>query len=207
MRWGSYLKRSGQLKNPKLVKAFDMVDRVDFVRHIDAKQATSGMAMSIGHGQTISDVSVVAMMLQWLKPASGQTILDIGSGSGWTTALLAAIIGKTGTVIGLERIPELVRFGQANLAKYNFPQAEIRLARKNLLGLDVKAKFDAILVSASGSSEWLGELVKQLKPGGKLVIPIRSVSPWPSDTIWEVTKSKPLKITKHPGFIFVPLIK
>ena len=64
-------------------------------------------------------------MLEALDPKEGEHILDIGSGSGWTTALLAYLVGQKGKVIGLERIPELVTLGQSNLIHFQFKQARL----------------------------------------------------------------------------------
>ena len=71
-------------------------------------------------------------MLNLLVPKKSEKILDIGSGSGWTTALLASIVGSKGQVWGLEIIPDLVKLGQTNLAKYNFKHAQILQAKKIL---------------------------------------------------------------------------
>ena len=125
-------------------------------------------------------------------------ILDIGSGSGWTTALLAHIVGKGGKVIGIERILELVELGQINIEKYDFKNAEIIQTEKEI-GLPQEAPFDKILVSAS-AMDLPKELTKQLKIGGIMVIPI-------NDEVWQVRKSKSGEdIRKYKGFTFVPLI-
>ena len=65
-------------------------------------------------------------MFELLQPQEGERILDVGSGSGWTTALLANIVGSTGNVFGVERVAELVQFGSENLSKYDFPHASIK---------------------------------------------------------------------------------
>jgi protein-L-isoaspartate(D-aspartate) O-methyltransferase len=138
-------------------------------------------------------------MLQWLDPHLGGTVLDIGSGSGWTTALLAHLVGPKGRVYAVERIPELVEFGRNNVENYGFKNTYFSTAGDEL-GLPEKAPFDRILVSAS-ADEFPEALMDQLKISGKLVIPIQS-------DILEITKTpkKGRDVRKHPGFVFVPLL-
>ena len=76
--------------------------------------------LPIGHGQTISQPLTVAFMLELLQPEEGNKILDIGSGSGWQSALLAEIVGEKGKVYAMEVVPELKEYGEKNVSKYNF---------------------------------------------------------------------------------------
>jgi len=124
------------------------------------------------------------MMMEMLEPYSGQKILDIGSGSGWTTALLGFIAGDDGSVTGLERIDKLVKFGSNNLQKYELKNAEI-IQATNEFGMP-NEKFDRILVSAA-ADEFPSELTTQLRVGGKLVIPVRN-------SIYEITKKEDAKL-------------
>lgn len=191
---------SGVLQTKAIIRAFRRVDRQKFVRPANEKVAYGDFPLPIGFSQTISQPTTVAFMLELLVPQVGDKILDIGSGSGWTTALLADIVGAQGQVFGVEIIPELVAFGQDNLAQFNYPHARIQLAGEEL-GLPNEAPFDRILVSAAGS-RLPRELIAQLKIGGTLVIPIASA-------IWRVHKKDAAKIAvqKFPGFAFVPLIE
>ena len=75
---------SGVLKTPSLIQAFRHVDRADFIPEAQRKYAYLDEPLPIGYGQTISQPSTVAFMLEWLQPGAGERILDIGSGSGWT---------------------------------------------------------------------------------------------------------------------------
>lgn len=189
----------GILKTRGIIDAFRKIDRKDFVLLKYINDAYLNRALSIGHEVTISQPLTVAFMLELLSPKDGEKILDVGSGSGWTTALLAHLVGGNGKIYGVEIIPELIKFGQDNLAKYNFKHAEIIQATKNL-GLQRKAPFDKILVSA-GDIHVPEELVKQLKIGGIMVIPIQRA-------IWKVKRVSDTEtnIEKFEGFIFVPLI-
>ena len=194
----NHLLNSDVLRSSNITEAFGNIDRIDFVIDPSAEDVYEDYPLQIGYRQTISQPTTVAMMLEMLEPQSGQNILDIGSGSGWTTALLSFIVGKNGSVTGLERIAELVEFGNTNLQKYEFSNSKIIQATSKL-GIAGK-KFDRILVSAA-ANEFPFEIIEQLKTGGKLVIPIR-------DSIYEITKLDNERFEKieHYGFSFVPLI-
>jgi len=98
----------------KIEEAFKAVPRIDFLRPEEKDQHELDVPLPIGSGQTNSQPSTVRQMLLWLDPQPGDKILDVGSGSGWTTALLAHLVGPTGTIYAVERILELVQFGEEN---------------------------------------------------------------------------------------------
>jgi len=195
-----HLKSRKRLRTPAIISAFEKVDRADFVLQKYREQAHIDYPLPISQGQTISQPTTVALMLEFLQPQKGDKILDIGSGSGWTTALLAKIAGLEGEVWGVERIPELVELGQNNLKEYNFPNAKILQAGEGI-GLPEKAPFEKILVSAS-AKKFPNELIDQLKIGGRIVIPV-GISIWGVDKISETEIKKEEHYYK---FIFVPLI-
>lgn len=187
------------LTREDIAQAFKEIDRKDFVGISNLSTAYQDRPLSIGKGQTISQPSTVAFMLEKLDPKPGNTILDIGSGSGWTTALLGYLVGDKGKVIGLERIPELVSIGKNNLSKYHLKNAVIKRAGEEV-GLSKEGPYDKILVSAE--SDYLPiELIDQLKAGGRIVIPIQGA-------IEVVSKEADGSINQesYPGFIFVPLV-
>ena len=187
------------LRTPEIIEAFEKVDRKYFVPESFEEYIYIDAPLPIGNDQTISQPSTVAFMLELLEPHEGGRILDIGSGSGWTTALLCSIVGKRGSVQGLERVESLVESGQRNLAKFDFgPHCGIQKAGESLSRPG--ETFDKILVSAS-SSEIPEELFAQLKPGGVPVIPVRN-------SIFRFRKLPDGRIAKeeYPGFRFVPLI-
>jgi len=187
------------MADEKLDKAFEAVTRAHFMPKEIKHAANIDHAMPIGHGQTISQPTTVRMMLEWLDPQPGEKILDIGSGSGWTTALLSYLVGPRGRIYAVERVPDLVDFGRDNAERYGVKNARFHQSGEEL-GLPEEAPFNRILVSAT-ADELPHELVGQLKTGGKLVIPVHN-------DILEITKKSKddLDIVKHPGFVFVPLL-
>lgn len=187
----------GVLKTWSLIFAFLKIDRKDFVIEEYKRLSYIDTALPIGYEQTTSQPYTVAFMLELLGPMEGENILDIGSGSGWTTALLSHIVGKKGFVTGVEIVPELVKMGRENISKYDIKNVKIIQASKKL-GIPSK-KFDRILVSAA-AKEFPNELLKQIKLGGVIVIPV-------NNSIYRVYKEGKGKIKeeKHFGFSFVPL--
>lgn len=196
----NHLKETGVLYSPSIIKAFEKIDRKYFVPEELQNLSYEDEALPIGWGQTISQPFTIAFMLELLSPRGGDKILDVGSGSGFTTALLSGIAGFGGRVIGTEIVPELVALGKKNLARFNFTNAEIRQAG-NILGLFEEAPYDKILVSASAKS-MPEPLINQLKSGGIMVIPV-------GDDIWKIEKKSDgnTRTQKHSGFAFVPLIE
>ena len=194
-----FLMRTGYLESPRIIRAFEKIDRADFVLP-EYKDSTYGnFPLPIDHGQTISQPATVAFMLELLQVEEGDKVLDVGSGSGWTTALLAEIVGNSGEVIGVEIVPELVGFGSGNLGKYGFNNARILKAEEGELGYQSGAPYDKILVSASANNI-SNQLINQFKTGGRLVIPVKN-------SIWKVDKVSGGDVVKEefPGFVFVPL--
>ena len=183
----------------RIEQAFERFDRADFMPMQVKPMAPADMAVPIGYGQTISQPTTVEMMLGWLDAQLGDKVMDVGSGSGWTTALLSHIVGPKGKVYAVELVPELVEFGRENAERAGITNAGFYQAGETY-GLPGRKPFDRILVSAA-ADKLPHELVKQLKPGGKLIIPIRN-------SIYEITKNQntELETIEHPGFVFVPLI-
>lgn len=156
--------------------------------------------LPIGCGQTNSQPRTVAAMLRLLEVTPGLRVLDVGAGSGWTTALLAHLVGPTGAVHGVELEPELVRFGRANLAATGQPWASIVAAEPGVLGLPALAPFDRILVSAEPDT-LPQALVEQLGAGGVMVIPVAGVM----QRVRRGAEPGAIEVTEHGGYSFVPL--
>lgn len=179
--------------------AFNTIKRADFMPDGVKSYAGMNMAVPIGFGQTISQPYTVERMLEWLDCEPDDIVLDVGSGSGWTTALLAITVGSMGHVYAVEKIPELVDFGRQNCDRYNLKNVEFHESG-NTLGLPEFGPYDRILVSAA-ANELPFKLVEQLKVGGKMIVPVHG-------DILEVTllAGGGLDIVTHPGFAFVPLV-
>jgi len=182
-------------------EAFAATPRVAFLPEDQHRFARDDRALPIGWGQTNSQPTTVRAMLSLLDVHQGQCVLDVGCGSGWTTALLARLVGSSGEVIGVELVPELVEFGRANLATQNLPQAHIEPAVPNVLGLPDRGPFDRILVSAQAST-LPTTLVDQLRVGGVLVVPVRG---WMHE-VRRTSEEGPPEVVRHGGYSFVPLV-
>lgn len=194
--------RQGYLKTPLTVEAFKNINRADFLPAELKNESGVNAPLPIGFGQTNSQPLTVAFMLELLAPRPGEKILDIGAGSGWTSALLAWCVGERGKVFAIERISELCEFGKNNVAKYNFIEKGIVefICADGTKGWSKKAPFDKIIAAASAQeipSAWK----EQLKIGGKMVLSIKN-------SIWLITKKSADKFSQEefPGFVFVPLI-
>ncbi len=204
----------GILKTPEIIEAFKKINRADFLLPHLKEEAGGDYALPLGFGQTISQPQVVAFMLELLAPKPGDKILDVGAGSGWTSALLAEIVGlpcpssfrrsvgEKGKVLAVERIPELCEFGKKNISKYNFiEKGRVEFfCRDASGGLLKEAPFDKILVSAAAQEIPL-VLREQLKIGGRLVLPVKN-------SIWLVVRKSEhdFEEKEFPGFVFVPLL-
>ncbi|KAB1643393.1 protein-L-isoaspartate O-methyltransferase family protein [Gulosibacter chungangensis] len=182
------------------------VSRADFLPASQRGRADYDGPIRIGFGQTNSQPRTVASMLRLLDVQPGQRVLDVGSGSGWSTAILAELVGPSGQVIGVERVPELVErslkvlAARAKASAAACPTPEICQAQPGVLGWPEAAPFDRILVSAE-ARELPEQLVEQLAVGGRLVIPVRK-------TMMLVTKDADgIAVTHHGAYVFVPLIE
>ena len=196
------LMEEGILKTPLIIDAFEKVDRKDFVTEELKDKAYLNTPLPIGYGQTISQPLTVAFMLELLQPEKGNRVLEIGSGSGWQTALLAHIVSGGGKVFAAELIPELMDFGRKNVAKYDFIKKGIVECNfvKGVKGFPEKAPFDRIISAASGM-ELPAAWKEQLKVGGRIVAPVK-------DAIHLLIKKSETEFEEsiYPGFAFVPLI-
>jgi protein-L-isoaspartate(D-aspartate) O-methyltransferase len=182
----------------RVEEAFAAMPREGFLPRAEQSRAAYDGPIPIGHGQTNSQPSTVADMLRLLDVQPAQKILDVGCGSGWTTALLARLTGPTGRVLGVELEPDLVEFGRDNLDRVGVPWASIHEALPGVLGLPGAAPFHRILVSAM-ARRLPDELVAQLHTGGVMVVPV-------AGTMLRVSCSmRGVGVTRHGSYRFVPL--
>lgn len=173
--------------------------RTGFLPDDVRSRADEDRPLPIGEGQTSSQPRTVAAMLQLLDVRSGHRVLDVGAGSGWTTALLAHLVGPTGSVLGVELSPALAQWGAANVAASGQPWASLRQAAPGVLGAPDEAPFDRVLVSAEADA-MPQALVDQLADDGVLVVPVAGV-------MRRVVRhaSGEVTTTSHGDYRFVPL--
>jgi len=180
--------------------AFAAVPRKDFLPAGARRQAAYDGPLPIGHGQTNSQPRTVAAMLRLLAVDPGDRVLDVGAGSGWTTALLAHLTGPTGLVVGVELVRELAAWGEDNVRRSCGPWASVRPAAPGVLGLPGLAPYDRILVSAEPGR--LPEpLLDQLADPGRMVLPVAGLM-----TLLVRSGGKD-RISEHGHYRFVPLLR
>ena len=182
-----------------VLEAMERVPRHEFVPDEFKGQSYADRPLPIGHGQTISQPYIVALMTELLQLRSTDRVLEIGTGSGYQAAILSEIVGEVYTIeiveaLALESTERLERLGYANV---------YTLHADGYYGWEEHAPFDAIIVTAA-PDHIPQPLVQQLKDGAKLVLPVGP--PGGYQTLWEVTKTGQ-EVTKRnvTNVLFVPL--
>ena len=150
-----------------VLAAIARVPRHRFVPEDQTPYAYDNRPLPIGHGQTISQPYIVALMTDLIDPRPGQTVLEIGTGSGYQAAVLAELVGRVYTI---EIIEPLARQAAERLKTLGYANVETR-AGDGYNGWEEAAPFDAIVVTAA-ASHIPPPLIRQLKPGGRMVIPV-----------------------------------
>ena len=145
----------------------DAVPREEFVPAELQDQAYENIALPVGHEQTISQPLMVALMTQELDLRSNESVLEIGTGTGYQTAILAQLAMQ---VVTIERIPELAAAAQKRLARLGYHNVDFHVG-DGTLGCPQLSPYDAILVTA-GSPRIPDPLYQQLRVGGRLVVPV-----------------------------------
>lgn len=189
------LKKKKVLRSKKIEEALLLVDRKDFVVSQWSDYVYKDTALPTMDGQTISQPYTVVFMLEKLSLSSGQVVLDIGTGSGWQTALLAKLVGEKGSIYAYEINPSLLRFAQDNLKKY--PELCKRVKWMEDGKKPPGCKFNSLISAASVDKELPFFWRRDLLPGGRLVYPSRN-----SIVVEEKNGNK----KEFPGFVFVPFI-
>ena len=184
-----------------VLAAFREVPREAFIADQLARYAYDDGPLPIGSGQTISQPYIVALMIAAAGVKPGDTVLEVGAGSGYAAALLSRIAAK---VIAIERVPELAREARERLNALGYDNVEI-LDGDGTGGWPDAAPYDAILVAASGGRVPRA-FVEQLAPGGCLVMPVGGLQA--SQELIKITKDGDgtLRQASLGGVRFVPLI-
>lgn len=166
------LVREGRIKTKAIINAFFKIDRINFVSDEFKDEAYSDIPIPIFSGMTTSQPSTIAFMLEKLRPRKGDKVLEVGTGSGYLTALLAVLVGESGKVFSIEYFSELKKFAELNLRRYNFKNVTL-LAGDGKNGIVGEAPFDKI-VSSAETKEIPRAWEEQLKISGSILTPIDS---------------------------------
>jgi protein-L-isoaspartate(D-aspartate) O-methyltransferase len=158
-----------QIKDKRVLEAMAGLPRELFVPEKSRELAYTDQPLPIGCGQTVSQPYIAAYMTECLELKGTEKVLEIGTGSGYQTALLAALASK---VISVERIPSLLESARVLLKKLGYKNIEIHEAREGL-GWMADIPYDAIMVTA-GAPDIPEDLLNQLAAGGRMVIPVGS---------------------------------
>ena len=160
---------SSEIKDKRVIDAMSRIPRELFVPEGKRYLAYEDKPLPIGHQQTISQPYIIALMTETLQLTKTDRVLEIGTGSGYQTAILAELAAE---VISTERIQSLAELARSLLEGLNYKNAKIYLA-ENSLGRQQDAPYDAIMVTA-GAPKIPDGLVSQLAIGGRMVIPVGS---------------------------------
>jgi len=151
----------------RVMGAMDAVPRHRFVPPRSVGSAYANRPLAIGHGQTISQPYIVALMTELLEPKPGDVMLEVGTGSGYQAAVLAELVARVYTI---EIIAPLAEAATARLRELGYRNIQVKLA-DGYYGWPEHGPYDGIIVTAAASSI-PPPLVAQLKPGGRMVIPV-----------------------------------
>ena len=161
------------ISSETVIRAMEQVPRERFVPQDSRHMAYLDLPLSIGEGQTISQPYIVAMMTEAMELSGGDRVLKIGTGSGYQTAILSALTPR-GRVVTMERVPALMQQARQRLEELGYRNVEVQLAGSSL-GCPSKGPYDAIIVTAA-APRLPKSLISQLAIGGRLVIPVGTLS-------------------------------
>jgi protein-L-isoaspartate(D-aspartate) O-methyltransferase len=183
-----------------VISAMSRVPRELFLPVALKNRAYDDTPLPIGLNQTISAPHMVARMCDLLDLQPGMTVLEVGGGSGYHAAVMAAMVGPTGMVYSVERMPELVTAAKRNLEKAGITNVTM-IETDGSLGLPEHAPYDRISVAAT-APRIPEPLKQQLKVGGKMVLPVGR----DYQDLYLVTRKNGFCVEEKMGVIFVPLI-
>jgi protein-L-isoaspartate(D-aspartate) O-methyltransferase len=185
--------------DPRVMAALAAVPRHEFVPEGSKHLAYENSPLPIGHGQTISQPYIVAVMTHLLEPRPDDAILEIGTGCGYQTAVIAELVRK---VYSIEYVPELAREASERLARLGYGNVELR-AGDGWFGWPEAAPFDGIIVTAA-AARIPTALAAQLKPGRRMIVPIGAPREEQELSIVEGGQSGPIAARAILPVAFVP---
>ncbi len=187
------------IKNPTVLNVFSKIERHKFIPESLRSSAYADFPLSIGEGQTISQPYIVALMTECLDLTGKEKVLEIGTGSGYQTAILAELAGE---VYSIERFEVLTERAQTLLSELGYKNIKIKVG-DGTLGWEEAAPFDRIIITAASPKIPL-PLIEQLADSGKLILPLGE-SLAQVLTLVEKKEGK-LKSMDICGCVFVPLV-
>lgn len=196
-----YLKNSKFLTDEKVESALQNIPRHEFVPESELEYAYDNEPLPIMKNQTISQPGVVTRMTEWLDVKNGQNILEIGTGSGWQSAILSYLVGS-GTIYSIERHPELAKFAQENLKKLKIDNVRVILG-DGTLGYSQASPYDRIIITAACTEIPL-PLLDQLSENGLIIAPVGGSSQ--SLVLLQKTSKGIVEIKNQSKYVFVPLV-
>jgi protein-L-isoaspartate(D-aspartate) O-methyltransferase len=191
--------RARGISDERVLEAMATIPRHLFVPVSDQMDAYADCPLPIGHRQTISQPYIVALMTELMKLCGDETVLEIGTGSGYQAAILAHLARK---VFSVERIPELAHEAAQRLENLGVSNVSV-VESDGTIGLPEEAPFDGILVTAAGPTV-PPPLLEQLAEGGRLVIPVGSRMGQMLE-VWHRTQGETQRQAIAP-VAFVPLV-
>ncbi len=196
------MKNSGYLNDNKVELAIRKCPRHEFVPKDFLDIAYENIPIPLMKNQTISQPIVVSKMTEWLNVSDGQKILEVGSGSGWQSAILSFLVGEKGKIFSIDRHPKLVEFAKNNLSKLGIRNVDVILSDGGL-GFSKESPFDRIIVTAACKKVPL-PLLEQLSIDGLLIAPVGEY--FQSLIVYKKTSKGIIEIKNQPGYAFVPLL-
>ncbi|MCA9389878.1 protein-L-isoaspartate(D-aspartate) O-methyltransferase [candidate division WWE3 bacterium] len=191
--------REEGITNERILNAFATVPRHEFVPEDQKALSYQNSPLPIGYEQTISQPYTIAFMMDLLDPQPGDTVFEIGTGSGYQAALLSKLVKHVYTI---ERIPELSKQARTDIERLFLENVTV-MEGDGTCGYQDQAPFDGIIVTA-GAPQVPTQLTNQLTNGRRLVIPEGSC--WNHELLKITREGAQLNQESYPGFMFVPLI-
>lgn len=190
-----------EVSDPRVLAAMDAVPRHRFVPLQHEDEAYGDYPLPIGYGQTISQPYIVALMTELLELKGNEKALEIGTGSGYQTAILSLLARE---VYSVERIPQLAEKARERLSELGYHNVHIRLS-DGYEGWPDHAPYDAIIATCA-AEEMPRPLIDQLADGGRLVAPVGE-SGWSQSLFVLRKRGTEIEHRNVAGVVFVPLVR